>query len=59
MNFASSSPIAKSGINAASASATVWLTGLAPLIVLAFAICLASSTPGTTLNELAFMAAFP
>ncbi len=59
MNFAPSSPLAKSWIKAPSSRVTVWLTSLALLIILAFAIYLASRTPGTTLDELAFMTLSP
>lgn len=59
MNFAPSSLIAKSQIKAPSFDATIWLTSLALLIILAFAIYLASGTPGTTPDQLAYMAVFP
>jgi hypothetical protein len=59
MNFASSSAIAKSKIDAPSFNATIVLSSLALLGVLVLALYLASGTPGTTLDELAFMAAFP
>lgn len=56
VDFAPSSPIAKSRIKAPSFDATFWLTSLAFLIILALAMYLASSMPGTTLDTLAFMA---
>ena len=58
MNFAPLSLLAKSRI-APSFNATMWLTGLALLIIRAFAIYFSSGTPGTTLDELAFMTVFP
>lgn len=59
MNFAPSNPLAKSRIKASSLNATIWLTSLVLLIILAFGIYLASRTPGTTLDALAFMTVFP
>jgi hypothetical protein len=59
MNFVPSSAIAKSQIRVPSFNATIALSCLALLIVLALAFYLASGTPGTTLDELAFMAVFP
>ena len=59
MIFSPSSPTAKSQIKVPSFNATIWLTSLALLTIVVFAIYLASRTPGTTLDELAFMAAFP
>ncbi len=59
MNFSWPSPTAKSQIKVPSLNATTWLTSLALLIIVAFAIYMASRTPGTALDELAVLAAFP
>lgn len=64
MNFASTNSfdkpqIAKSQIRLPSFNARILLGSTALFILFALAFYLASGTPGTTLNELAFMAVCP
>ena len=67
MTFASSNSIgnsqinsiAKSQVKAPSFNARIFLGSTALFILFAFAFYLASGTPGTTLDELAFMAVSP
>lgn len=59
MNFVSSNSIGKSQISVPSFNARILLGSTALLILFAFAFYLASGTPGTTLDELAFMAVSP
>jgi len=59
MNFASSNSIGKAQIKAPTFNATILLGSAALFTLFALAFYLASGTPGTTLNELAFMAVAP
>ncbi|HZR72594.1 hypothetical protein [Bradyrhizobium sp.] len=59
MNFASSNSIGQSRIKAPTFNATILLVGTALFILFALAFYLASGTPGTTLDELAFMTVAP
>lgn len=59
MTFVSSTSIDKSQIKVPSFNARILLGSTALFILFAFAVYLASETPGTTLDELAFMAVSP
>jgi hypothetical protein len=59
VNFASSNSIDQSRIKAPTFNATILLGCTALFILFALAFYLASGMPGTTLDELAFMAVCP
>lgn len=59
MNFASTNSFGKPQIKAPTFNSTILLGSVALFILFAVAFYLASGTPGTTLNELAFMAVAP
>jgi hypothetical protein len=59
MNFAPSSSLDKSQLQAAPFNAMLWLTSAALLIVFSIAILLDSTSSGTPPGDLALMVVFP
>jgi hypothetical protein len=59
INFAPSNPVDKHQIGRASLIATASPTGLVLLVAFAMAVYLDSKSPGTSLDQLMSMTAFP